>query len=126
MLCVVFFFFFVKQKTAYEMRISDWSSDVCSSDLPALAQFSNRISKDSRHVLRKRQYFGHLHKEIDRSVVINDASDRRRQFSNITLGHRGIPNSAQSHAYQRVIDVGDKGEIGRAPCRERGCQYEKI
>src|SRR3546814_435540 len=31
--CVVNFFFF-KQKTAYEMRISDWSSDVCSSDLP--------------------------------------------------------------------------------------------
>src|SRR3546814_3926568 len=31
--CVIFFFFFFKQKTAYEMRISDWSSDVCSSDL---------------------------------------------------------------------------------------------
>src|SRR3546814_3234441 len=31
LLCFVFFFF--KQKTAYEMRISDWSSDVCSSDL---------------------------------------------------------------------------------------------
>src|SRR3546814_5672869 len=31
--CEVFFFFFFKQKTAYEMRISDWSSDVCSSDL---------------------------------------------------------------------------------------------
>src|SRR3546814_3810655 len=30
---VRFFFFFFKQKTAYEMRISDWSSDVCSSDL---------------------------------------------------------------------------------------------
>src|SRR3546814_13135691 len=30
---VMFFFFFFKQKTAYEMRISDWSSDVCSSDL---------------------------------------------------------------------------------------------
>src|SRR3546814_467216 len=30
-----YFFFFFKQKTAYEMRISDWSSDVCSSDLPA-------------------------------------------------------------------------------------------
>src|SRR3546814_2326210 len=30
---VLFFFFFFKQKTAYEMRISDWSSDVCSSDL---------------------------------------------------------------------------------------------
>src|SRR3546814_3402066 len=38
MLCVlsyVCFFFFFKQKTAYEMRISDWSSDVCSSDLDA-------------------------------------------------------------------------------------------
>src|SRR3546814_10236971 len=32
LLCFYFFFFF-KQKTAYEMRISDWSSDVCSSDL---------------------------------------------------------------------------------------------
>src|SRR3546814_4271687 len=33
-MCVVFFLF--KQKTAYEMRISDWSSDVCSSDLVEL------------------------------------------------------------------------------------------
>src|SRR3546814_17324473 len=33
MFCVFFFVFFFKQKTAYEMRISDWSSDVCSSDL---------------------------------------------------------------------------------------------
>src|SRR3546814_8532320 len=32
---VVLLIFFVKQKTAYEMRISDWRSDVCSSDLPA-------------------------------------------------------------------------------------------
>src|SRR3546814_2689785 len=32
-LFVCLFFFFFKQKTAYEMRISDWSSDVCSSDL---------------------------------------------------------------------------------------------
>src|SRR3546814_11143331 len=32
-ICVFILFFFFKQKTAYEMRISDWSSDVCSSDL---------------------------------------------------------------------------------------------
>src|SRR3546814_4552865 len=32
--CSLLYFFFFKQKTAYEMRISDWSSDVCSSDLP--------------------------------------------------------------------------------------------
>src|SRR3546814_3105299 len=35
--CYLCFFFF-KQKTAYEMRISDWSSDVCSSDLPNPAE----------------------------------------------------------------------------------------
>src|SRR3546814_6251222 len=35
MLCLFFFF---KQKTAYEMRISDWSSDVCSSDLASLGK----------------------------------------------------------------------------------------
>src|SRR3546814_15821258 len=33
-------FFFFKQKTAYEMRISDWSSDVCSSDLQILSDLS--------------------------------------------------------------------------------------
>src|SRR3546814_10554348 len=36
------FFFFFKQKTAYELRISDWSSDVCSSDLTDPAGFGSR------------------------------------------------------------------------------------
>src|SRR3546814_9558899 len=40
--CCCGFFFFFKQKTAYEMRISDWSSDVCSSDLQ-----TSRISKSN-------------------------------------------------------------------------------
>src|SRR3546814_19543688 len=42
-------FFFFKQKTAYEMRISDWSSDVCSSDLPAA-----HIARDQPRVTRQR------------------------------------------------------------------------
>src|SRR3546814_1421421 len=43
------FFFFFKQKTAYEMRISDWSSDVCSSDLHHVL-----VSAHQRHLrLRK-------------------------------------------------------------------------
>src|SRR3546814_8183714 len=46
------FFFFFKQKTAYEMRISDWSSDVCSSDLTARAP-------DGRHRSEQRQGQGH-------------------------------------------------------------------
>src|SRR3546814_2243822 len=40
----MFFFFFFKQKTAYEMRISDWSSDVCSSDL--IAERSQKLVAD--------------------------------------------------------------------------------
>src|SRR3546814_3127917 len=40
-ICVIFFFF--KQKTAYEMRISDWSSDVCSSDLGKMSTHRDAI-----------------------------------------------------------------------------------
>src|SRR3546814_1248401 len=43
-----FLFFFFKQKTAYEMRISDRSSDVCSSDLPAGCAV-NRLRPVDRH-----------------------------------------------------------------------------
>src|SRR3546814_11866199 len=37
--------FFFKQKTAYEMRISDWSSDVCSSDLQIFEAVSNQVQQ---------------------------------------------------------------------------------
>src|SRR3546814_13836755 len=55
-MCVFFFF---KQKTAYEMRISDWSSDVCSSDLPGVcdvcgsAEFKRRPD-DNEETVRTR------------------------------------------------------------------------
>src|SRR3546814_10260994 len=42
------FFFFFKQKTAYEMRISDWSSDVCSSDL------TDRLYKKAVELLKRK------------------------------------------------------------------------
>src|SRR3546814_14236034 len=41
-LLLYYYFFFFKQKTAYEMRISDWSSDVCSSDLDATTRHQLR------------------------------------------------------------------------------------
>src|SRR3546814_20327538 len=43
---MLYFFFFFKQKTAYEMRISDWSSDVCSSDLNANAIVDSVSAED--------------------------------------------------------------------------------
>src|SRR3546814_2206860 len=42
----MYFIFFFKQKTAYEMRISDWSSDVCSSDLLMVVHL---LSPDKRY-----------------------------------------------------------------------------
>src|SRR3546814_1433372 len=55
-----FNFFFFKQKTAYEMRISDWSSDVCSSDLAARISrsqpsFQARTSASMRDVRSRRR-----------------------------------------------------------------------
>src|SRR3546814_11801030 len=50
-MCVEFFFFF-KQNTAYDMRISDWSSDVCSSDLTAgirIAGMAKAFNKPLSH-----------------------------------------------------------------------------
>src|SRR3546814_14530292 len=50
----MFIFFFFKQKTAYEMRISDWSSDVCSSDLL-------NVSPDVLRVIASQARVGTLH-----------------------------------------------------------------
>src|SRR3546814_4329670 len=56
--CLLGFFtiycvFFFKQKTAYEMRISDWSSDVCSSDL-SIADSNASMAGDMRSQIRER------------------------------------------------------------------------
>src|SRR3546814_2638611 len=55
-------FFFFKQKTAYEMRISDWSSDVCSSDLgagkTALRQAQGKWEKGVVETMHRRQFMG--------------------------------------------------------------------
>src|SRR3546814_4394988 len=52
MMCSDYGFFFFKQKTAYEMRISDWSSDVCSSDLDR-SQQGGRQNHDSPILTRR-------------------------------------------------------------------------
>src|SRR3546814_9969970 len=46
--CYISSFFFFKQKTVYEMRISDWSSDVCSSDLVAQREQARRVVEVER------------------------------------------------------------------------------
>src|SRR3546814_4873963 len=52
------FFFFVKQKTAYEMRISDWSSDVCSSDLQGVDPILGPEMRSTGEVMGVGRSFG--------------------------------------------------------------------
>src|SRR3546814_14800245 len=74
----MFNFFFFKQKTAYEMRISDWSSDVCSSDLrPGV------LDRRRKGIFRGQPIFhrydivpGQLGKRACEMVVVGDAADR--------------------------------------------------
>src|SRR3546814_3808985 len=63
---VYIFFFFFKQKTAYEMRISDWSSDVCSSDLRK-TQGEGNAAKILERIVRQRP-----HNRIQRMAVKTD------------------------------------------------------
>src|SRR3546814_4409590 len=55
-MCCVYIFFF-KQKTAYEMRISDWSSDVCSSDLGEIDSFPVDRRLIEAHVVARGRAF---------------------------------------------------------------------
>src|SRR3546814_9501041 len=95
-------FFFFKQKTAYEMRISDWSSDVCSSDL--------RLAFDTRRRRRLRPDGG--------------SGDRKGQARRIPgdLGRRDR-RLAEAVAADSRSGLAPAVEIGRASCRERVCQY---
>src|SRR3546814_3343198 len=80
-----FFFFFFKQKTAYEMRISDWSSDVCSSDLmnaEALA-LSQRFGLDLEKTLEvlngTTAYNGQLQLNWTNKTLAGDTSAGRSE-----------------------------------------------
>src|SRR3546814_8265080 len=86
----VFLFFFFKQKTAYEMRISDWSSDVCSSDLANVTLRDGSIYQT---------YMGYV-------PYVPDVQIAWAKLLNAFWGSFFFA-----------------GEIGRASCRERVCQY---
>src|SRR3546814_7368922 len=98
LMCIYLYllFFFFKQKTAYEMRISDWSSDVCSSDLGetdrclvqslATCALLRRQGVPCRFAIgvRSRPFAAHAWVELDAQVV-NDDLENVRQFTPILV-----------------------------------------
>src|SRR3546814_1331838 len=100
MIWVVFFF---KQKTAYEMRISDWSSDVCSSDL-LIAQESRRLAVGAVVIVI-------LGRQVDAARLDILGLDPARLGGGDQLVHR------------RGIGAHRLDQIGRASGRESGGQY---
>src|SRR3546814_3611056 len=103
----VFFssFFFFKQKTAYEMRISDWSSDVCSSDLPVMVVIPYDNVQRLCVSLREMEKPLGLYVFSKRSRFVQDVLDG--SFSGgVTV------NDAMFH--YSVPDLPFGGEIGRA------------
>src|SRR3546814_17929123 len=85
--CIVFFFF--KQKTAYEMRISDWSSDVCSSDLKARKALSAIRDEQDRRLHEARRA---IHAEFGDAIsaaskALNEASANVRKVKDTAPDH---------------------------------------
>ena len=90
---------FFKQKTAYEMRESDWSSDVCSSDLPSVFMHAADAIHGDLGMVQQDDIIIVISKSGD-SPEIKVLVPLIKNFGNILIG-----------------------KIGRASCRERVCQY---
>src|SRR3546814_6932674 len=102
MLCRFFFFF--KQKTAYEMRISDWSSDVCSSDLVNIVDHAD-LSDFLVPAIVERG-------DITIGIGSNGTAP-------LLLGR--IRAEIEALLPARLGDLA--AQIGRESCRARVCQY---
>src|SRR3546814_7738913 len=90
---VFFDFFFFKQKTSYEMRISDWSSDVCSSDLAKVTLFFGTLAWLLLFIFTP---VGEA-----RETVLESLNENIAEIAGLWIFL----------------------EIGRASCRERVCKY---
>src|SRR3546814_6141969 len=96
------FVFVFKQKTAYEMRISDWSSDVCSSDLSRRRQLMEAVN-DFPFWLRAQ----HLLNFILIGMLLRSGIEILSSLPRLWWRQDCAPGT----------------EIGRASCRARVCQY---
>src|SRR3546814_20610923 len=137
-MCLCFFIFFFKQKTAYEMRISDWSSDVCSSDLQDFDVVTGEVSdiniRATRITTNDNIEILVPNSEFVTGRVVNwthqEASRRMRISFGVAYGSNkemvrkaALEAAAEVPATLTADGPSAPEEIGRAACRERGGQY---
>src|SRR3546814_12817520 len=123
-------FFFCKQKTAYEMRISDWSSDVCSSDLQqeqADGGWKGRL--EPLYLLSKRESPAVEAELIEHDLKWSPVKVLAKTFpqgvgpsSNWRLFVDYLPRAGEVMPEEGVPFTAIV-KIGRASCREGVCQY---
>src|SRR3546814_13127238 len=130
--CILFFFF--KQKTAYEMRISDWSSDVCSSDLDRSLRGDRRADGQGRclrHPGRRRGVRQQAFRELFGRHGLAAVRDRAPAAAVRNRAARQLDRGAGRMSEEILVNVTPRetrvavveNEIGRASCRERVGQY---
>src|SRR3546814_11012724 len=120
------FFFFFKQKTAYEMRISDWSSDVCSSDLTVRRSETKQCSDchlsaadDNNAIMPQLLLLG---TNFVNFVGLNVWSGMEDGFQATPVTEWEDPQAGTGSNLPRY----SYPELGRASWRERVCQYGEI
>src|SRR3546814_8058764 len=102
--------FFFKQKTAYEMRISDWSSDVCSSDLSGQYEIAEGKNGRSQIIITELPY------GVNKALLIERFAELVNAEKDPIEGVSDIRDESDRNDKVRI-------EIGRASCRARVCQY---
>src|SRR3546814_16933836 len=131
-LCWSFFFF--KQKTAYEMRISDWSSDVCSSDLLTLQQTQGRLRIAEGALAAAAGYRPDValpladwnpqaaHIEMPAPTLAELMTRAREARPELLAAQAGEPAAAGAVPAARgsALPSPSFSGLGRAACRERG------
>src|SRR3546814_14303785 len=138
MLCfdLLILFFFFKQKTAYEMRISDWSSDVCSSDLRIHERLAMWVRMDDGDLRTELQALG-----LDLDLIGYDRGvpalmqRARSLFATVIDSPGGAVRVQTIHSFCQTLLASfplearilpgfraladGEAEIGSATCRER-------
>src|SRR3546814_11597480 len=100
------------------MRISDWSSDVCSSDLEVSGDFDGDGVEEERYELSANRYeigASSAYKFDPRNYVVGSARYENDDFS--PYDYQAIASAGYGHKF-----IENERKIGRASCRERVCQ----